>query len=340
MQLGHAHIRNFKGLEAGSFSFLSADSEDPRLITLILGDNGSGKTTLLQAIALVIGLATRRLSEPGDLKWPGLLPERLGSLGTTRVELGVVFSAGELARTQELYVLWSRRARPELVSTIPAPDNLSRVTLLYEDGVLSCKEGRPALTQFLGRYFIKYLLRTEPALRRAFRDVGDVFWFDQNRNLASLENLRPYLVDWWSYHISPPYEGVRDLLEQLQSQLDRVFPGLKFYGTRPRSPESDPFSYVLLERRGRQYDIAEMSSGEQAVFPILYEFVRQEIAHSIVLIDELELHLHPPEQQAILGALRRLGSGCQFIVTSHSPYLEAVIPPEEELRLEGGLRCL
>jgi len=82
-----------------------------------------------------------------------------------------------------------------------------------------------------------------------------------------------------------------------------------------------------------------MSSGEQAVFPILYDFVRQEVARSIVLIDELELHLHPPEQQALLAALRRLGPDCQFIVTSHSPYLESVTPPEEEVRLKGGLRC-
>ena len=267
------------------------------------------------------------------------MPERLATLGTTRIEVHVVFSAEELARTQELYALWSRRARPELVQAIPPPDNLARVTLTYEDGVLSCKEGRPALGQFLGRYFVKYMLKTDPGLRRAFRELGDVFWFDQNRNLASLENLRPYLVEWWSYHISPPYEGVRDLLAQLQGQLDRVFPGLKFYGTRPRSPETDPFSYVLLERRGRQYDIAEMSSGEQAVFPILYDFVRQEVARSIVLIDELELHLHPPEQQALLAALRRLGPDCQFIVTSHSPYLESVTPPEEEVRLKGGLRC-
>jgi hypothetical protein len=38
-------------------------------------------------------------------------------------------------------------------------------------------------------------------------------------------------------------------------------------------------------------DIVEMSAGEQSVFPIFYEFVRQQIAHSVVLIDEIDLNL-------------------------------------------------
>ena len=121
-----------------------------------------------------------------------------------------------------------------------------------------------------------------------------------------------------------------------------VVPGARFVGTQPMSFEgtAEPTSYVLLERDGLTYDIAEMSSGEQAVLPILYEFVRQSVARSVVLLDELELHLHPPEQQALLAALRKIGPDCQFFVTIHSPYLESVTPPEEEVRLEGGQRCL
>jgi predicted ATP-dependent endonuclease of OLD family len=83
-----------------------------------------------------------------------------------------------------------------------------------------------------------------------------------------------------------------------------------------------------------------MSSGEQAVFPLIYEFVRLDIAKSLVLIDELELHLHPPQQQALLGALPKIGRDCQFIITTHSPYLADVIPTENEVRLDGGRRSL
>jgi predicted ATPase len=50
-----------------------------------------------------------------------------------------------------------------------------------------------------------------------------------------------------------------------------------------------------------------MSSGEQGVFPLLYYFVLLDIRRSVVLIDELELHLHPPGQQALLSEAIRKG---------------------------------
>jgi predicted ATPase len=132
-------------------------------------------------------------------------------------------------------------------------------------------------------------------------------------------------------------------LATLEQRFAEIFPGTHFRGTAPRENIGAPRAkdlYFLLERDGRVYDLAEMSSGEQAVFPLLYEFVRLDIARSVVLIDELELHLHPPQQQALLGALRRIGPDCQFIITTHSPYLESIIPSENEVRLPGGQRSL
>jgi predicted ATP-binding protein involved in virulence len=38
-----------------------------------------------------------------------------------------------------------------------------------------------------------------------------------------------------------------------------------------------------------------------------------------VLIEEIELHLHPKWQQDVLGRLRGVFKNCQFVVTTHSP---------------------
>ncbi|PKO23303.1 MAG: hypothetical protein CVU38_04635 [Chloroflexi bacterium HGW-Chloroflexi-1] len=51
------------------------------------------------------------------------------------------------------------------------------------------------------------------------------------------------------------------------------------------------------------------------------------------MIDELELHLHPPLQQGLLKALRSLGKDNQFIVTTHSDAVEAIVSPESIRRL-------
>jgi hypothetical protein len=218
----------------------------------------------------------------------------------------------------------------------------------------------------LGRYYVKVLSKTDPHLRSHFSDLGDVFWFDQHRNLGSasarrystgdnvsqeakeswqagIEQLRQYLVGWWGYHTSPNKAKGKDYIPELEKRFCAVFPDRQFVGLSPMengtSLGADDF-YFLLQSQGQVYDLAEMSSGEQAVFPLIYEFVRLGISNSIVLIDELELHLHPPEQQRLLASLPHLGPNCQFVVSTHSPFLTDAIPDEHEIRLEGGHRCL
>ena len=51
-------------------------------------------------------------------------------------------------------------------------------------------------------------------------------------------------------------------------------------------------------------------------------------APAIVLIDEVDLHLHPSWQQRVLGDLMRAFPQTQFIVTSHSPQVISTVKPE------------
>lgn len=350
MHLRRLHIKNFKGIRELDVEFLRDDGT-PRPLTLLLGANGSGKTSVLQAIALVLSLATRKITEPAHFAWPGFLLERLGSGGTTLIELELGFDPDELKLTKILHDQWRHVAANEPAFFTAEPGEHPVVNLTYWNGALHCEQSFRGLAQFLGRYFLNTLARTQPAIRMHLRGVGDVFWFDQHRNLLTpssrdapgLEGLRQSLVTWYAYHTSPRRSKQSDYLARLETQFAQLFPGTRFAGVEPR-PEATTAttnnSYFLLQRDERTYDLSEMSSGEQAVFPLIYEFVRLDIARSIVLIDELELHLHPPQQQTLLAGLRTIGPDCQFIVTSHSPYLESAVPDDEEIRLEGGLRCL
>lgn len=324
------------------------ESGNIRPLTLILGANGSGKTSVLQAIAFVLSTATRK---SGEFAWPGFLIERVDSDRPTRIELELGFEHEELVTTYQLFDQWRQLVRPEVAATVLPPDFQETINIIYEDGLIRCRQGDSALSQCLGRYFIRMMLQTYPLQRLNIRHIGDVFWFDQYRNISTskfddrpgAEGLRQHLIQWYAYHSSPRQPGQKDYLQQLESQFALVFPGTMFVGVEPKpglTSASTTDSYFLLQRDSHTYDLAEMSSGEQAVFPLIYEFVRFEIAHSIVLLDELELHLHPPEQQTLLASLRTIGPDCQFIVTSHSPYLEAAVPDEEKIRLKGGLRCL
>jgi hypothetical protein len=378
MELKHVAIKNFKGVRSVEFPTNGAPNA-LRAVTALLGDNGSGKTSVLQAIALTLSLATRRTRNMASFSWHGFLPERVPSLGPTFVELVVGFEPEEVTLTSELFVAWQESLpsdRRQTMSIVP-PSQHAEVTLRLEQGRAHSPQGFEAVNQFLGRYYVKALKDARPELKDNFAKLGDIFWFDQHRNLGTLmaenmaregrfvdgswqaygpasdngthegwqsgvEQLREYLVGWWGFHTTPGRRG-KDFIPLLQASLETVFPGTRFVGIMPRggvtSPRANDF-YFLIDRDGRVYDLAEMSSGEQAVFPVIYEFVRLDIKRSIVLIDELELHLHPPEQQRLLAALPRIGPDCQFLITTHSEFLSSAIPNEQEVRLERGTRCL
>ena len=56
----------------------------------------------------------------------------------------------------------------------------------------------------------------------------------------------------------------------------------------------------------------------------------------IILIDEIDLHLHPQWQRRVLPALTQTFPNCQFIVTTHSPQVLSEVPGESVFILENG----
>jgi hypothetical protein len=369
MKLSHIHIENFKGIKELDIPLTTEQGGNPRRLTCLIGDNGSGKTTALQAIALTLSLATRRTRYVTDFRWHGFLPERVSSQGETFVELTILLDPEEINLTHALFREWYDAQSSDWKQThrVVDPSDYREVRLVYEKGRVSSPQGLAAVNQFLGRYYVKWLAMTRPTLKEKFVQLGDVFWFDQYRNLGTVlmdretdsserpkeaeswgvgvEQLREYLVGWWAFYTSDPSirgQG-KNYIKDLEKKFAELFPGTHFRGTRPRegivAPSAKDF-YFLLEREDRLYDLAEMASGEQAVFSLLYDFIRLNICRSIVLVDELEMHLHPPAQQALYSTLPKLGSDCQFFITTHSEFLTGIIPKEQKVRIQGGRRCL
>ena len=359
-------IKNFKRFEQQEVSFKNQTLNTVSNRFLVLGDNGMGKTTLLQAIALPLSLATRQIQRVTDFDWLGFLPGRFQRWGSPHIELEVSFSPEEIEATRAVARRWAE-AQSERSFVEPGDNNRVRLILNGE----SCRAATDAeYFQFAGRYYARNLLETDPFVRSEFSKLPGIFWFDQFRNLGvtplpeengsvsgrvgtgkttigrisfevGVARLRKYLNGWKFAQLTHSYPI--DYLTQLENLYTKIFPGRFFAGVEPMpgvdSPTPEDY-YFLINDSHRTYDIVEMSAGEQSVFPILYEFVRQQIANSVVLIDEIDLNLHPPAAQLLVRQLPKLSQNCQFIFTTHSDAVSDIVGEDDTYRLPGGSLCL
>lgn len=96
------------------------------------------------------------------------------------------------------------------------------------------------------------------------------------------------------------------------------------------------FSIIKDEKR---LLFSQLSDGERGVLALVFDIARRLIianidnenpldGEAIILIDELDLHLHPKWQRTIVNDLVRTFPNCQFIATTHSPQIISSIYPE------------
>ena len=279
------------------------------------------------------------------------------------------FEEEELETTRELARLWYDRQPQEFRSDREFVEpGMNRTVRVILTGDFWKVGDRPAeRAQFRGRYYAQWFInRGEQSVRSYFPKLPGIFWFDQFRNLGSNSShegtgdglkeqsgsvsfelgvgyLRRFLIDWRRKQEAGNRSYPIDYLRQLEGLYKKVFPDRSFGGLENlpslNSPTEDS-TYFLIDDGFRRYDLVEMSAGEQSVFPILYEFVRQQIAYSVVLIDEIDLNLHPPAAQFLVSQLPKIAPTCQFIITTHSESVSDVVGESDTHRLAGGALCL
>jgi predicted ATPase len=302
--------------------------------TLILGNTGAGKSSVLQAIVMLVACATREQFTPESLDWPGYEFRHLqtGRL-TLKAEAEITFDDEEIEAT----IAYAQQLKERGVALGITPSRRKTVTLsldFYNRKVIA--NNTSAFFQLSGHQYAKRLATMTPNKTSLFEKVGNIYWYNEQRNSYSfsliasdkppIDFIRNFLANAYAYHIDVTQgkreikEGEFDFYQKLETLYANVFVGRSFVGSAPRFDiyeQSKEPDFFLFDGKN-QYELTEMSAGERAVFPILMDFARWNINNSIIIIDEVELHLHPPMQQRLVKVLSHLGKNNQFIFTSHS----------------------
>jgi predicted ATP-binding protein involved in virulence len=304
--------------------------------------NGAGKSSLLDGIAIL--LSTFVASSPGETA--NVVPLVKRDLRDGAKELSLKASITIDSETYEL--LHSAEIRFGSLAIEEECDNLALDEQLAENEAMSV----PIACRYPAS---RSLTRKREQLEAPAHPFPQLHAYDK----AFEEDLGPFqdLVQWFRFEedienearargerlTSPALDAVRAAVERFMSAL----PGERFSNLRAERSAPD-FAFdktsLVIDKAGQRLALSQLSDGERSLILLVSDVARRlAIANpgrpdplsgsGIVLIDEIELHLHPGWQRAVLPGLRRAFPGLQIIVATHSPQVLSRVPAESVILL-------
>lgn len=337
MRIDRLELKNFRGFE--SFS-----RELGPGINVLVGENGTGKTAILDALAIGassffnhVPRASPRAILRDDVRVVSRdVGGKIEIVPQYPVELrfeGVIF--GQKQR-------WTRRLGSRKGKTTYAGASEMRTAVLFR-WAQSLKEDSTALPVIAyhgaGRLWMK---RRIPGSGGAPDSFSRLDGYASCLEAASDEKS---FIDWikameWEEfqegETPPQLAAVRETIRGL-------VPGCTDLRYRSREGE-----IIAMFEDGRRLPIRLLSEGFRTVFglaadlawrcaalnPHLGEHASQGTP-GIVLVDEIDMYLHPNWQRRIIDDLRRSFPQVQFFLTTHSPFIVQSLRSDEVIPLSG-----
>ena len=307
--------------------------------TVLFAENGGGKTALLTAIAT--GLAVFQAGSPGALKLDAQRDPRMRTLDEQgrRAPVGPCEIAWTADVGESESVTWSRAVRLASGRARNRPhalfDALERVRVPGERWPLFAWYG----VDRLGR---------QPGRRRKVertRDRWEAYASSLDPNLDEAPLLQ-WLED----------ETVGDMVRRQHNEPERFFHTAVMEATVRATPGVTDAWYDPAERGpmvrfedGYAAPWSDLSDGYHVFTALVADIARRAVmlnefdgaeapakVEGVVLIDEIDLHLHPRWQREALPRLRDVFPKLQLVVTTHSPQVLSSVENRQVRRLIDG----
>lgn len=307
-------------------------SKEKRKHLIMTGKNGSGKTSVLDSLAAFFGFLigsdfyskeelqqniddNRKLLPTGKTEEDKRKTEERNRFIAMWEEKMHHWTDGAVTSCNSFATLREKYADGQFILAYYKADRLSKVEISSTIESIQLKD-KYNLGETPGTKLVKYMVGMKATQAFALQKKDE-------KRAAEIE-------DWFAR-----FEGIlKKIFDDSSLRLDF---------------DIDNFKFHILQDNREPFDFNTMSSGYSAVFDIINDLMmrmegkKNYSTEGIVLIDEIETHLHLELQRVILPFLTELFPNIQFIVTTHSPFVlnsidNAVIYDLETQKLvEDGL---
>lgn len=345
LYLERLRVENLKILADQELSFVDAEG-NPRLWTVLVGDNGLCKTTILQAIALAASgdkLARALVEDAGDYRNVNNIDAPTTIEADFRVDGPHAETGGQPTKTATMVVEPSRhdfrgeRDAADFFDDIRGRRVPGYLVVGFGVGRFLPRPGEVAISddplqdRVEGLFNPRHKMLGNDFFDALDKRFGNGFSLQYTATLKDVllakDETGAPLLPWLSDVETRGRDGVNQLEKLLRSRRFLIDVGGEPLKLPPTSLSHGYQSMIawICELLGHGF----LNFGKSA---------DPKEMTGVVLLDEIDLHLHPTWQRRVVPVLKRLFPKLQFIVTTHSPLVLTGFEREEiiELGLEGG----
>lgn len=336
MWLKSIKIKDVKGFREQTISF--HNKNNPYKWITLLGENGVGKSTLLQAIALLLagsdGAKKLMLSPQNWVRNNSEYGQLTATIQRNNDDEGMMLNKGrnKFSYDYSYFVIGNKNTRiggENYPANTLNPKNSETLEWLRTNAFTLDSQGWFAA----GYGPFRRLSRSEGnpvnlrELQRADRESNFRTQFEENDSLKTFQEWMVFL----DYRIAknPDDAKSKQMMELGKKAIIELLPGnIKF-------DQVTDDGIILFSLENQLIPITQLSDGFRSIIALVGDLIWrlfQTFSHletdprqrsGIVLIDELDIHLHPVWQRLIAKKLRTVFPNLQFFVATHSPFVAA-----------------
>lgn len=314
MKIQDVTIQNFRGISSKPFSV----SLDPQL-TVFIGSNGIGKSTTLDAISMVlsrvINLIRFQKSSGTSFKETDFPLGRFDETSISIISLnGTKWKLSKEKSKSKTSSITDKNYAESIRTRIFETEEQCSIPLFVHYTTNRAVLDIPL--KIRKKHTFSLLEAYDEALMSGVNFRHFFEWF---RNREDLENETVVQEKNFNYR-DKQLSAVRTAIENIMDDFSNL------------SVKRKPSLRMVIKKGDKELRVDHLSDGEKCMLAMSGDLARRlAIANpsmdeplkgeGIVLIDEIELHLHPTWQKMILRKLSEVFPNCQFIVSTHSPLI-------------------
>lgn len=296
-------LENIRSIESLDMDFTApCEPGKTRQWTCILGENGIGKSTILRSAGMLLAGSEALPKLLGDPKRWLRIGARLG-----RISAQIVTQDGQ-----------SRNISLEFGSR----DTLTSVLKRNEENL---KPLDAALVHSSRNYFTAgYGVSRRFPSPDSEKFQGDSSMLPRAQSVATLFRGDSSLRSIESWAMDLHYRKGSTGMRMIREALDALLPEVKFYKIDKERRQ------LLFSTADGRIPLGQLSDGYQSVISwygdllfriteVFRNYKKPQDARGLLLLDEVDLHLHPKWQRRVIDHLRETLPNLQFIATTHSP---------------------